>query len=266
MQELLKLENDLLRDHIDLSNQNHELELIETVLSCIDQEGSVSKSLEIMFGETVEDMSTFDAFCLEQYLCAVEGFIKNAFNEDLDDSKNDIVIDKLRKGIKKVKELVVAKGKDITYPIKLPRADKFRTIENLRQFMIEVTEKYRNLKYMEAYQVVEAFKNEPSKYSKDVRIDDVAGINKFLDEINRFILDEGVFVKQFNEFSKVAKEITAHELINHKGPRFKMTPAQIQRLASFAFRSSCMFYVQSLNRIISQITSPKVDRGDDFKF
>ena len=177
MNELLSFENDMLRDFIDLSERNHNLELVETVL----EEGTVSKSLEIMFGESVEDMSTFDTFCMEQYLCAVEGFIKNSFNESLDDSRIDIVVDKLRKGIKRVKALIQSRGKNITYPIKLPKSDKFRTIDNLRHFMTSVTDKWHQLKYMDAYRDIEDFKNEPSPYSKDKNLNDVDDIKKFLD-------------------------------------------------------------------------------------
>ena len=266
MNELLSFENDMLRDFIDLTERNHDLELVEAVVDCIDEEGTVSKSLEIMFGESVEDMSTFDTFCMEQYICAAEGFIKNSFNEALDDSKNDIVIDKLRKGIKRVKELIQSRGKNITYPIKLPKSDKFRTIDNLRHFMTSVTDNWHHLKYTDAYRDIEDFKNEPSPYSKDKNLNDVNDIKKFLEEIDHFIMEEGVFVKQFREFARIAKAITAHELKDFKGPRFRMTPAQIQRLASFSLRATMMFYVQSLNRIISQILSPKTDRKDDFEF
>ena len=266
MTEMLTLENQMLREFIDLSNSNHELEVAETVLDCIEQEGCVSKSIETMFGESFENKDEFAEQLMGAYMSAVEGFIKNAFNEDLDDSKTDIVINKLRNGVKTVKKLISEKGKGITFPIKLPRAEKFRTIDNLRQFVIAVTEKYQKLHYEEAYQEVERFKNEPSKYAKDVRLDSVDDIKKFLEEIDRLILEEGHFVRQFKDFVYVAKRITEHELINHNGPRFKMLPAQIQRLASFGFRTATMFYVQSLNKIIAQIKNPKVDRKDDFEF
>lgn len=57
MEELLQMENDFLRDELEIASLEHDLELCQTVLNCIEQEGEVSKSIEVMFGENFTDMA-----------------------------------------------------------------------------------------------------------------------------------------------------------------------------------------------------------------
>ena len=71
--EFLHMENEFLRDELELQDTLHSLELMETVLKCIEQEGEVSKSVEIMFGEG-QDMSTFRDDLQKAYDEAIEVF------------------------------------------------------------------------------------------------------------------------------------------------------------------------------------------------
>lgn len=71
--EFLQMENDFLRDELELRDSLHSLELMETVLKCIEQEGGVSKSIEVMFGEG-QDMSTFKDDLQKAYDEAMEAF------------------------------------------------------------------------------------------------------------------------------------------------------------------------------------------------
>ena len=57
MEELLQMENDFLRDELEIVSLEHDLELCQTVLKCIEEEGDVSKSIEVMFGESFTDVT-----------------------------------------------------------------------------------------------------------------------------------------------------------------------------------------------------------------
>ena len=57
MEELLQMENTFLRDELEIASLEHDLELCQTVLKCIEEEGCVSKSIEVMFGESFTDVA-----------------------------------------------------------------------------------------------------------------------------------------------------------------------------------------------------------------
>ena len=54
----LRAENDFLRTELKLKDLEHSLELIETIIDCINVEGTVSPSIETMFGENFTSKST----------------------------------------------------------------------------------------------------------------------------------------------------------------------------------------------------------------
>ena len=101
-EEFLTLENDLLREELDFQDKAHSLELIETVLNCIEKEGTISKSIEIMFGENFSDLSNATEELKKAYDTALEGLI-NLFSakdlQSLDPIKAgcDVLIKKLEK-------------------------------------------------------------------------------------------------------------------------------------------------------------------------
>lgn len=83
-EEFLTLENNLLREELDFQDKAHSLELIETVLNCIEKEGTISKSIEIMFGENFSDISNAKEELKKLYDVALEGLINLFPAKDLD--------------------------------------------------------------------------------------------------------------------------------------------------------------------------------------
>lgn len=75
-EELLMLENELLRDELKLREIENSLEIYECILDCIEKTGKVDKSLEVMFGENVSSTETFESEIKAQYEAACEDFMK----------------------------------------------------------------------------------------------------------------------------------------------------------------------------------------------
>lgn len=126
MEELLQMENEFLRNELDFKDTMRSIELMETVLGCIDQEGSVSKSLEIMFGETVEDMSSFKEKLESEYNKSLESFLsdlKEKFLFGKDNFKR--MVDHLKDLIKRAKNNISKiTGSKFPMTVKLPRIFK----------------------------------------------------------------------------------------------------------------------------------------------
>ena len=74
----LRAENDFLRAELKLKDLEHSLELIETILDCIKAEGSVSSSIETMFGENFTSKST-----AQKELEDIHASIENSFIDSL---------------------------------------------------------------------------------------------------------------------------------------------------------------------------------------
>lgn len=74
-EELLMLENELLRDELKLREIENSLEIYECILDCIEKTGKVDKSLEVMFGENVSSTETFESEIRAQYESECEGFM-----------------------------------------------------------------------------------------------------------------------------------------------------------------------------------------------
>ena len=123
--ELLQMENDFLRDELELQDTLHSLELMETVLKCIEQEGEVSRSIEVMFGEG-QDMSTFKDDLKKAYDEAMEGFIRHTDNRNSDKfSMAEQSADKNLELLNKISKLDM---KRVEYPVKIsvPAIDSIR--------------------------------------------------------------------------------------------------------------------------------------------
>lgn len=73
VEEMLELENSLLVNELEDLENTKSLELIETILDCIEQEGCVSKSLEIMFGENFSSVEKFEEELKSMYSHTKEG-------------------------------------------------------------------------------------------------------------------------------------------------------------------------------------------------
>lgn len=74
-EELLMLENEFLRNELELKDIENSIEIYECILDCIEKTGGVDKSLEVMFGENVSSSENFEAEIKAQYEGACEGFM-----------------------------------------------------------------------------------------------------------------------------------------------------------------------------------------------
>lgn len=112
-EELLLMENEILRDELKFQENMRSLELMETVLNCIEQEGEVSKSVEIMFGDSVEDKASFK----EELEAAYEVFIKDKFDLNLEIDKLVKVANMVQDKTKQAKAYLEENFTRIEYPV-----------------------------------------------------------------------------------------------------------------------------------------------------
>lgn len=113
MEELLQMENDFLRDEIEIAALEHDLELCQTVLKCIEEEGTVSKSVEIMFGETFTDMSN----AKDELSSHIESISNELLDKLTEWNKTKDVFGKLDAMISRLTKLTVEDVKDLKYPL-----------------------------------------------------------------------------------------------------------------------------------------------------
>lgn len=152
-EELLLVENEILRDELEFRENMRSLELMETVLNCIEQEGEVSKSVEIMFGDSVEDKASFKEELEKEYNKSLESFLsdlKEKFLFGKDNVKRMIayfkdLIKRAKNNISKIK------GSKFHLTVKLPRivldadyAEKF--LESITDGFVDKSDsKYKEL-------------------------------------------------------------------------------------------------------------------------
>ena len=74
-EEILTLENEILRDELEVQKIEQSLEIYECILDCISKTGKVDQSLEVMFGENVSSSENFEAEIRAQYEEACEGLM-----------------------------------------------------------------------------------------------------------------------------------------------------------------------------------------------
>lgn len=111
--ELLQMENEFLRDELEIASLEHDLELCQTVLKCIEEEGTVSKSVEIMFGESFTDMNN-----AKDELGAQIDAISNELLDKLAEwNKTKDVFGKLDAMISRLTKLTTEDVKDLEYPL-----------------------------------------------------------------------------------------------------------------------------------------------------
>ncbi len=118
-EELLMLENELLRDELKLREIENSLEIYECILDCIEKTGKVDKSLEVMFGENVSSTETFESEIKAQYESACEGFL-DFFKKIPENIKEGTMF---VPQAKKAKDLIDRAKKvmtDIHFPINIP--------------------------------------------------------------------------------------------------------------------------------------------------
>lgn len=118
--ELLQFENELLRNELEIASLEHDLELIRTVKDCIIKEGTVTKSVEIMFGENFSSVES----ALEELESAYNQISNELFDKFFEFSKLLSTVNALEKMIEKAASLKEENFKDVEFPIELPVTSK----------------------------------------------------------------------------------------------------------------------------------------------
>lgn len=103
--DLLKMENEFLRDELKFQEAEQSIELIQTIIHCIKEEKEVSPSLEIMFGENWNDKNT----ALLELESALEGFLKDTFNTATSAVKSNAVLMLINKRLDTLEEILKKK-------------------------------------------------------------------------------------------------------------------------------------------------------------
>lgn len=119
-EELLELENQFLRDELELQELSNSLEIYEAIIDCLDKEG-VTPALEHMFGENVSCSSSFDKEIREQY-AATENAFMSAIKEFMDGymKRTAVVIKALKAAKDKAKEAAAGKSsEEMGFPYEL---------------------------------------------------------------------------------------------------------------------------------------------------
>lgn len=114
-EELLMLENEFLRDELELKDIENSIEIYECILDCIEKTGGVDKSLEVMFGENITSSENFEAEIKAQYESACESAYSMVFAKQ----KTSDMAKKLDEVIKQVTSLSKADLEKVKFPIKI---------------------------------------------------------------------------------------------------------------------------------------------------
>ena len=131
MEEFLQMENDFLRDEIEIAALEHDLELCQTVLKCIEEEGTVSKSVEIMFGETFTNMAN----AKDELSSHIESISNELLDKRTETRKTIAVFDQMDKMIGFISRLTMDDLRYLKFP--LPQ-DVFSKFIRLFNFLVKV--------------------------------------------------------------------------------------------------------------------------------
>ena len=112
-EELLQFENEFLRDQIEIQELENSIELMETLKACIEKEGGVSSSIEVMFGENFSSKENALTELNEQLTAAYE----SAFNKDFQLAKNVAVKQAVNTMIEKLNSITMDDLKKLKYPV-----------------------------------------------------------------------------------------------------------------------------------------------------
>ena len=138
-EELLMLENEFLRNELELKEIENSIEIYECILDCIEKTGGVDKSLEVMFGENVSSSENFEAEIKAQYESACEGFM------DVFKNGRDITNAFLEKAYNSIKSKIqkFKKVKASAFPLKLEVPAFATDAESYNKSIVPVLKKIR---------------------------------------------------------------------------------------------------------------------------
>lgn len=125
-EQVLVIENEFLRDEIEFASLEHDLELCQTVLKCIEEEGCVSKSVEVMFGESFTDIANAKAE-LEQHVESISNELLDKLTEW---NKTKDVFGIMDAMVDKFAKLTVDDVKNLKYPLDGLITDRIRRVIN----------------------------------------------------------------------------------------------------------------------------------------
>lgn len=137
-EELLQLENEFLRNELELKDIENSIEIYECILDCIEKTGGVDKSLEVMFGENVSSSENFEAEIKAQYEGACEGFM-DAIKAGYDNTNKylDKLYSKIKSILPKFKSV-----KDSAFPLSI-QVPAFASPSEYNEKVVPVMKKIR---------------------------------------------------------------------------------------------------------------------------
>lgn len=182
-EELLLMENGILRDELEFQENMRSLELMETVLNCIDQEGEVSKSVEIMFGDSVEDKASFK----EELEAAYENLISNIFDKKHEFSKLERLFDTVAARANQLLQYIRDNESKIKFPVPVKYTWKLEDFFVARRKFKAIVEHLHTRKWNKDY--------------KDVRISEFRELKS---EVEQYIKerDTGDYTAHESEFTR----------------------------------------------------------------
>lgn len=256
-EELLILENEFLRDELSFQEDMRQLELMETVLKCIEEEGTVSKSLEIMFGETIVNKDMFKI----ELKTVISDVSNELFNRQTEKAKTESLNKLFKSYIQKLKSMKVSDFAGTKFPlepvmskriIKAVNAihdieDMDFGIDDLNDVTIEKLEKILE-KYKRA---IRKASDEIPEYARE----DV--VVKSAEELIKFIRD---FIDLFSDtaedmrsgYMKIYKNILTNNTDDQVKKRLERIVSENHR-----FQRICARLIMSFAKTVMSLAKPK---------
>lgn len=122
-EELLMIENEFLREELELKEIENNLEIYECIIDCIEKTGGVDKSLEVMFGENVSSSENFEAEIRAQYESALE--VLDSYGEW---KKFKAYKENVDAFIAKLKTIKPTDYEKLDYPVKLNISNRLKVL------------------------------------------------------------------------------------------------------------------------------------------
>lgn len=126
-EDLLRIENEFLRDELEIQELMHSIELMETIKDCIAKEGGVSSSIEVMFGENFSSKENTAKELDEQINLACE----SAFNKVLEAAKNESVKAAFFSMVDKIKSITKDDLKNVQFPLTITMSRRVGQLDAL---------------------------------------------------------------------------------------------------------------------------------------
>ena len=140
-EDLLRIENEFLRDELEIQELMHSIELMETIKDCIAKEGGVSSSIEVMFGENFSSKENTPKELDEQINLACE----SAFNKVLEAAKNESVKAAFFSMVDKIKSITKDDLKNVQFPLTITMSRRVSQLDALMSAFDKVVDFSKNI-------------------------------------------------------------------------------------------------------------------------